>query len=85
MATNAEISAQIALAESLALTPAQMVAFCDRAIAEFLYQGKPQVSYQIAGRSLTFQSLQQVQQVREYYANAPAPGARGFIMQRAEL
>lgn len=85
MATNAEIAAQVALAVELALTPAQMVAFCDRAMAEFLYQGKPQVSYQIAGRSLTFQSIEQVRATREYYASAPAAGASPYVVQAAEL
>jgi hypothetical protein len=60
-----------------------MVALCDRAMADFL-SGRP-TSYTINGRSFNFQSIEQIQKVRDYYTNAPASGGRAFISQPAEL
>lgn len=87
MATNAEISAAIALAQSLALTPAQMVASVDRAIQELIYSGKPQVSYTVAGRTLMFANLATLQGLRDYYRNEQRAGEddNGYITQSAEL
>jgi hypothetical protein len=85
MATNAEVAAAIATAQAAALTPQQMVSLCDRAAAEFLVGGKPQVSYQVAGRSLTFQSLEQIKNLREYYVNAATAGDTKYYMQPAEF
>jgi len=84
VATNTDISSQIALCNALLLTPQQMVMLCDRAIAELLL-GKPQASYSIAGRSITFSSLSVVQQVRAYYIDAPNIGAPSYVMQPAEF
>lgn len=85
MATNAEISAAITLAQTLALTPQQMVAAIDRAIAELIYSGKPQVSYTVAGRTLMFANLATLQGLRDYYMNAQAAGATKYICQPAEF
>lgn len=87
MATNAEISAAIALAVTLALTPAQMVAAADRAIAELIYSGKPQVSYTVAGRTLMFANLATLQSLRDYYRAEQRAGGDddGYVMQAAEL
>lgn len=83
MATNAEIAASIALAQSLAPTNAQMVSLCDRAVADLL-SGRP-ASYTVAGRNFVFTSLQQVQAARDYYTSAPAAGDDQYIAQAAEL
>lgn len=85
MATNAEIAAAISSASDLALTPAQMVKLCDRAMAEMIWQGKPQVSYTIQGRTLTFANLQTLKEVREYYISAMSAGGSKYIMQPAEF
>ncbi len=83
MATIDEIRARITSAQNLAATPSDMVELCDLAMADFL-SGRP-TSYSIAGRSFNFQSMDQILKAREYYTNAPAAGARGFISQAAEL
>jgi hypothetical protein len=83
MATNSEIRSRVTDAQDLALTPAEMVALCDRAVSELL-TGKA-TSYSIAGRSFTFADVSKIQAIRDYYSNAPAVGGRGFISQSAEL
>jgi hypothetical protein len=83
MATNAEIRTKVTDAQDLALTPAEIVALCDRAVAELL-TGKA-TSYSIAGRSFTFADLSKIKELRDYYSDAPSVGGRGFIMQPAEL
>lgn len=88
MATNNEITASITSAVELNITPAEMVALIDRATAELIHSGKPQVSYSIAGRTLTFANLQTLSGLRDYYANAKsasAVGGRQFICQPAEF
>ena len=85
MATNEQIRTSIDSATDLGITPAEMVALCDRAAAELIHSGKPQVSYSIQGRTFTFANLQTLAGIREYYANASAAGARKFISQSAEL
>lgn len=87
MATNAEITAAIASAQTLALTPAQMVLLCDRAIAELTWSGKPQASYSIAGRTFTFANLQALKDLRDYYRQEQRAGDNddGYITQSAEL
>lgn len=53
MATNAEITAAIASADSLAITPAQMVALIDHMLAASVLDGKDVITYAINGRSVT--------------------------------
>jgi hypothetical protein len=83
MATNAEISAKVTEATSLALTPAQMVSLCDRAMGDYL-SGRP-MSYGIAGRNFVFTSAQQIKEIRDYYSTAPIAGDDQYICQPAEL
>ena len=83
MATDAEISSAITAAEAIAVTPAEIIALCDRAVAAFLVN--PKLSYSIAGRSVTFESVAQIKALRDYYASAPTAGARGHIVTLAEL
>jgi hypothetical protein len=85
MATNNEITASITSAVELGITAAEMVALCDRAMAEMIHSGKPQVSYSIAGRTLSFANLQTLMGVRDYYIKAPSATARRFIVQHAEF
>ena len=85
MATNSEIATAITTATELNLTPAQMVALCDRAIAEMLVLGRPQASYTIAGRSITFVNLETARGVRDYYKTASAANAPDYIVQTAEF
>jgi hypothetical protein len=66
MATDAEISANITAAQTLALTPAQMLALCDRATAELLL-GKPKAAYTLGNTTFSFANLQTVNGVRDYY------------------
>lgn len=83
MATNSEIRTKVTDAQDLELTPAEIVALCDRAVAELL-SGKA-TSYSIAGRTFTFTDIGAIKGLRDYYAGAPSVGGRQFIMQPAEL
>ena len=82
MATNAEIRTKVTDAQDLALTPAEMVALCDRAVAE-LVTGKA-TSYSIAGRSFTFADVDKIRALRDYYATAPTTTGRRYIVALAE-
>ncbi|HYG66394.1 MAG TPA: hypothetical protein VD838_01995, partial [Anaeromyxobacteraceae bacterium] len=53
MASNDDITAAINSGESLAITPAQMVALLDRLIAEAVVDHKLTISYTVQGRSRT--------------------------------
>ena len=66
MVTNNKITAAINEAETLNVTPAQMVALIDRAIAEFYVGSSLVVSYSIGGRQVT-KSLSEAKAAREYY------------------
>jgi hypothetical protein len=66
MATDAEITARIVSATALGLTDAQMVALCNRAIADLLSNGRPMISYRISGQEFGF-SMFQAQSLLEYY------------------
>lgn len=83
MATNSEIRTKVTDAQDLALTPAEIVALCDRAVTELL-AGKA-TSYSIAGRSFTFTDIGKIKELRDYYSTAPSVGGRGFISQLAEF
>lgn len=73
MATNAQIQSAITTAEQLSLTPSQMVALLDRAIAEATINGLPAVSYTIAGRTVT-KAFAEVRELRSYYAGIAGSG-----------
>ncbi len=85
MATNAEIAANVALAEALGLTAAQMVSLCTRAIAELIQSGKPQVSYTIAGRTFTFANLATLKDLLAYYRDEQRSGDVPYVCQNAEF
>lgn len=53
MATNDAITAAISSAESLAITPTQMVALIDHLLASAVIDGKDVITYSINGRSVT--------------------------------
>jgi hypothetical protein len=82
MATNAVISAAITDAESLGVTPAQMVALLDKAIASAFVSGLAVLTYTINGRSRTV-SLTDARALRKYYSDLAAGG--GFIVQPIEF
>lgn len=82
MATNAEISAAITDAETLGVTPAQMVALIDKAIASAHVSGLAVVSYTINGRSRTV-SMESALSTRKYFANLAAGG--GIVLQPIEF
>ena len=71
MATNSDITAAITSAESLDLTPAQMVLLLDRAIAEAVITRKTVVSYTIGGRTVQT-SIQGLKDLRQYYQDQSA-------------
>lgn len=66
MATDAQITTIVDQAVALALTDAQMVALCRRALADLLSSGRPIVGYRIAGQEFTY-SMFQAQSALEYF------------------
>lgn len=86
MADITDISDAITAAESLALTATQMVALCDRAIAQILATGKPVIGYVVNGREFTF-SLFQAQSLRDYYFGQKTVDANpsGMVMAPCEF
>ena len=66
LADLAAIQTAAAQAVAAALTPAQMVALLDVAIAFAISKGDITVSYQMAGQQVT-RSLEQARGLREYY------------------
>jgi hypothetical protein len=88
MPSAADIALAITAAQTLNVTPSQMVSLLDAAIASALVSGTgssaasglPAVTYTINGRSRTI-SMKEAQELREYY-NRQAGGA---ILQLAEL
>jgi hypothetical protein len=84
MAQNSDITAKITEATSLALSPTQMLALCDRAIAELII-GKPTASYQVNGRTINFTSLDMARGLRDYYQVLVDRGPSPYLMQPAEF
>ena len=84
MASDNEITAAVTAAETLALTPQQMLALCDRATAELLL-GKPKVAYTIGATTLSFANLQTVNGVRDYYQQRITAESGGMAMNLAEF
>lgn len=86
MATNAEIQAAIAEAQSLRLKPQDMVDLLDRAIAAAFATGGSSevvsVSYTVGGRSRTL-ALSEARGLRQYYASIAGGG--GLIMTPIEF
>lgn len=82
MATDAQIRAAAQAATDLGVTPSQIIALIDRAIAEALINGLPTVSYSIGGRSVT-KGLAEAQALRAYYAKLAGGG--GVIAQGVEF
>lgn len=84
MATNAAITAAITEATDLGLTPSQMVAILDRAIAaaHVDHGGLPAVTYSTGTRSRTI-SLRDAMDLRRYYAGLGTGG--GFVFIGAEF
>ncbi len=77
MASNNDITSAISSAETLALTPAQMVSLLDRLIAEAIVDNKIVVSYSINGRTVQ-RSLSEARTLRQYYQEQ-AMAARGSV------
>ena len=77
------VQSKIAEATTLGLTPQQMVAMCDLAVAEILAKGY--ASYQVAGRTLTFANLQVVSGVRDYYRGIAIADSGSIAALEAEL
>ena len=68
MATDAAITAAISAAASLAITPAQMVALIDRAIAAGLTEdGRIVLSTGSRGTQISFGSISEAIKARDYY------------------
>jgi hypothetical protein len=84
MATDAEISANVSAAVTLALTPQQMLALCDRAQAELL-MGKPKAAYTIGNTTFSFANIQAVNAVRAYYQQQVIASEGGMAMNLAEM
>jgi hypothetical protein len=80
--TNAQISAAITDAETLGVTPAQMVALLDKAIASAFVSGLAVLTYTINGRSRTV-SLTDARALRKYYSDLVAGG--GVVFQPIEF
>lgn len=84
MATDAEITANVAAAVALALTATQMLALCDRATAELL-SGKPKAAYTIGNTTLSFTNIQSINAVRSYYQERVTAEDGGMAMNLAEF
>lgn len=89
MASDSDIRTAITGAEALAITPAEMVALLDRAIAEF-YAGNGagatvgMVSYSIGGRSVT-KSIDHALKARDYFhERAKEESSGGVRLQASE-
>ncbi len=82
MPSNTTIAAAIADAQALAVTPEQIVALLDKAIAAAFVGGLAVVTYAIAGRSRTI-DLASARELRSYYAGLNAGG--GMIYQGIEF
>lgn len=84
MATDAEITAALTAAASLAIDPSQMVALLDRSIAAGLTDdGRVLVSVGADGTSVSY-SLDQAMRLREYYAGLGGMSG-GIIRQGFEF
>lgn len=77
MATNAEIRTAIDEAISLAVSPSDMVALLDKAIAAAHLSGMATASYSIAGRARTI-AIANAIEMRRYYAGLG--GANGGMI-----
>lgn len=85
MATDAEISAAIAAATTLAITPAQMVALIDRAIAVGPAEdGRLVVASSSRGTAITYESLQSAIAARDYFHQLDV-AANGFTSSPGEF
>lgn len=82
-ATNSQIQAAISDAESLNVTPTQMVALLDKAIAAAHLDGLATASYTIAGRTRQV-ALTEAKELRKYYAGISGGGG-GTIFIGAEF
>ncbi|MBA3684658.1 MAG: hypothetical protein H0W72_05390 [Planctomycetes bacterium] len=85
MASNADITAQLALCTALGLTDQQMVDLARRAKADLLSSGRPTVGYRVNGQEFTF-SLFQAQQLEAYHQErVDGRGAAQMRMSTAEF
>lgn len=78
------LQASIALATAAGITPAQMVALLDVAIANAISARKLVVSYSADGRQLEC-SLDQAQRMRTYYAEQVQAAVSPLVVLSADM